>query len=64
MDYRTFANSTGPLTPETEQGLGLLGLSLLPQRIAPHNSCFRDADSFHPGLLTFQQGRLLVFADR
>ena len=33
-------------------------LTLLPQRIAPHNSCFRDADRIHPGLLVFRQGRL------
>ena len=38
-------------------------LTLLPQRIAPHNSCFRDADRIHPGLLVFRQGRLLFFAD-
>ena len=34
-------------------------LTLLPQRIAPHNSCFGDADRIHPGLLVFRQGRLL-----
>ena len=52
-----FATSTEQSTPETEQvsdqGLALLGLSLLPQGTAQHDSCFCDANCLHPCLLLF-----------
>src|SRR5687767_205973 len=54
MDYRTFAISTGRLTPETDRyrraRLALLGFSLLPQRIEPRSFCFCGAGCFPPGL--------------
>jgi len=62
---RTFAIWTGQSTPETDNhlwpGISPSGLSLLPQGIAPHNSCFRDADCFHPCLQFFRQGVFFFF---
>ena len=54
-DYPIFGQSI----PATEQatcrpGLALLRLTLLPQGIAPHNSCVRGADCIHPCLLAFR----------
>jgi hypothetical protein len=61
MACRTFATSTGRLTPETDQASrarsALLSVSLLPQRIAPRHSCFRGAGCFPPGLFDQECGR-------